>query len=465
MANISNIMLGGVSYPTKDSKANRVFDDIGSAIEAINNGEMSVGEYIRTLGYSSKGDGGGGYYTLVNEGGDINAGNIMASVNVDNCANVKMFGAKGDGVNDDTSSIMRALSVMKSRFNKCLYFPSGTYLLTRTIELQEGTTLKGESKHNTTLKFMGGGNVVQSENFTQLEGGAVLTAPSNFTVTDITVDGNYMCDNGIAVYASNACVKNVNITKCNKNGLYTNYDISRRGVIDTPISLFSDIQIFLTKQHGFYFRGANDSFINRVEIINASQEEDNKYCAFYTDKSNARLFQCHFWNYSDDFGYKRPKTELEIAGGDSLICVECDIEGGRTNNIHIANNVPSNVFSSCRIYASFGLLEMLIDSSYNVFSDCYYGISENNSPYAFVSYSTGLGAGFNKFSGVSVGNFEFIDDVASGYGNRYEIARYYVNRPIARSPQYDKNIYAVSDSSADSETNRHVSYPYKVYQP
>ena len=142
MSNIANITLAGVNYTVMDSKANRVFDTFSAMVDAINRGDMEAGDYTRTLGYYNIGDGGGGYYSLVTEGGDINAGSIMASINVDNMANVKMFGAKGDGVNDDTSAIMKALSAIKNRLNKFIYFPSGTYLLTRTIELPANTTLR-----------------------------------------------------------------------------------------------------------------------------------------------------------------------------------------------------------------------------------------------------------------------------------------------------------------------------------
>lgn len=55
--------------------------------------------------------------------------------------NVKDFGAKGDGVTDDTESIQNALSK-----NSNLYFPKGTYIVSKTIELTKSTNIKGISQ-------------------------------------------------------------------------------------------------------------------------------------------------------------------------------------------------------------------------------------------------------------------------------------------------------------------------------
>ncbi len=52
--------------------------------------------------------------------------------------NVKDYGAKGDGVSDDTKAIKDAISK-----NKNVYFPSGWYRVTETIKLNKGTNIIG----------------------------------------------------------------------------------------------------------------------------------------------------------------------------------------------------------------------------------------------------------------------------------------------------------------------------------
>ena len=55
-------------------------------------------------------------------------------------ANVKDFGAKGDGVTDDTSAISLAMS---SAAGRIVFFPPGVYVVTSTIEVPDGTSILG----------------------------------------------------------------------------------------------------------------------------------------------------------------------------------------------------------------------------------------------------------------------------------------------------------------------------------
>jgi len=57
--------------------------------------------------------------------------------------NVKDFGAKGDGVTDDTAAIDNALTVATST-NKPLYFPHGTYVRNSTLSLPSGAIILGD---------------------------------------------------------------------------------------------------------------------------------------------------------------------------------------------------------------------------------------------------------------------------------------------------------------------------------
>lgn len=62
-------------------------------------------------------------------------------------ANVLDYGAVGDGVADDTAAIQAAVTAS----NK-IYFPSGTYLITRAIEVPNNRVLQGESRQSTLIK-------------------------------------------------------------------------------------------------------------------------------------------------------------------------------------------------------------------------------------------------------------------------------------------------------------------------
>ena len=64
---------------------------------------------------------------------DINA-SLDNKARKDICINVKDFGAKGDGVTDDTISIKRAVDyLLTSNYNGELFFPAGIYLISSSI--------------------------------------------------------------------------------------------------------------------------------------------------------------------------------------------------------------------------------------------------------------------------------------------------------------------------------------------
>lgn len=75
---------------------------------------------------------------------------------LDDFVSVKDFGAKGDGVSDDTLAINLALSELYVRFDnpatrKKLYFPAGTYLVSDSINLPTNANIQGEGQDNTIL--------------------------------------------------------------------------------------------------------------------------------------------------------------------------------------------------------------------------------------------------------------------------------------------------------------------------
>ena len=65
-------------------------------------------------------------------------------------ADVKRFGAKGDGVNDDTAAIARALTSP----SQMTFLPAGVYKITSSIAIPPGKTLWGSGTSNTTIRFL-----------------------------------------------------------------------------------------------------------------------------------------------------------------------------------------------------------------------------------------------------------------------------------------------------------------------
>jgi hypothetical protein len=65
--------------------------------------------------------------------------------------NVKDYGAKGDGVNDETSAFQSAIASAKQQGGGTVYVPAGHYKLTDALILPPYTMLKGASKDLTQL--------------------------------------------------------------------------------------------------------------------------------------------------------------------------------------------------------------------------------------------------------------------------------------------------------------------------
>lgn len=90
---------------------------------------------------------------------------------------VKDFGAKGDGVTDDTAAFESVLSLLNQGSGGRLFIPSGEYIISRTLYLLKPITIEGAGVgggykspwayiHNTTLRFVGvGERFVQTRAF------------------------------------------------------------------------------------------------------------------------------------------------------------------------------------------------------------------------------------------------------------------------------------------------------------
>lgn len=108
--------------------------------------ECEVGDVVKTLGYYKINDGGGALYLIrekteddVEDGGSIHfvGDNLVAELITNNEINIKQFGAKGDGVNDDTIYFKNAIEYVKELKKKsyCLNINPGIYSISSTIDL------------------------------------------------------------------------------------------------------------------------------------------------------------------------------------------------------------------------------------------------------------------------------------------------------------------------------------------
>lgn len=104
--------------------------------DMINDATVSDGGYAQTLGYYTAGDGGGAMYRFSKSPSDFsievsNALNAVPEI-AKQIVNVRQFGIKGDG-KTDCSEIVNKLAK-----NYGLYFPAGTYLVSKQLDIYNG---------------------------------------------------------------------------------------------------------------------------------------------------------------------------------------------------------------------------------------------------------------------------------------------------------------------------------------
>lgn len=156
----SNIIINGELDELSESNRALISKIDGlyvNSVMAIKNLDgLKAGDVIKTLGYHTANDGGGGLYIIkerTNEHTEDNAllyfisDTLVAELVIEGPLNVKQFGATGDGVTDDTDAIQKALNYMRTyprteKDYRELYFPQGKYLVTDTLLINNGRYIK-----------------------------------------------------------------------------------------------------------------------------------------------------------------------------------------------------------------------------------------------------------------------------------------------------------------------------------
>ena len=117
---------------------------------------LKVGDMAITLGYYEPGDGGSATYnivednTLIDDGGSVHAldNGLKAKLIVDNEIkelNVKQYGAKGDGITDDTNVFTTVFNITRqARYD--IYIPMGQYVIKNDLpNLLSGINIRGDA--------------------------------------------------------------------------------------------------------------------------------------------------------------------------------------------------------------------------------------------------------------------------------------------------------------------------------
>lgn len=204
------------------------FDSINDLITAYVSVAPTNGEYI-VAGYFAPGDGGGGTFVWVpdttplgDDGGIIfrtppgSSGEFQGYFKrlYSGPINVRWFGAKGDGIADDTAAVHAARDSEFATYGGTIYFPKGEYVgefqMYNTSIVGDGyqSVLKAKTTSNRVLAL--GGDFEDWE----------YKRVDNIKIDGVnyTCDGVYFYDNRPAAksqYAGRWLIDKVRISRCN----------------------------------------------------------------------------------------------------------------------------------------------------------------------------------------------------------------------------------------------------------
>ena len=199
--------------------------NVVNTVAALRNATPTANAFVNVEGYYTPGDGAGGDFyavtgaapgTYVDNGGTIIVPGNGSSAWIraySGSVNVKWFGAKGDGVFDDTIYIQTALTAIGQ--NAIIDFPRGTYVVSATLTLPTGAYLRGLQRgfiygptaSTVTLRFTGVTTCVES-----------LGRPY-ITLEGLTINGSNSSQYGF-VGGFVTTMYSVNIIGCTEAGLY-----------------------------------------------------------------------------------------------------------------------------------------------------------------------------------------------------------------------------------------------------
>ena len=174
----------------------------------------------------------------------------------------QMFGAVGDGVNDDTQAIVNAIAT-----GNTVYFPAGRYRITSTLNLPAGANLIGQltplttgNQFGATILHDGDGDTINVPNY------------NPFSISNIMIDKtNSTNGNGINVELVDGFIINNVKVRNHNNGIR---------IVGCSYGIIEKCTCENNYNDGFYF--SNNATLNVCQVqISNSLSELNDGCGFH----------------------------------------------------------------------------------------------------------------------------------------------------------------------------------------
>ena len=170
---------------------------------------------------------------------DIKSDVVDINEQLDNIAiDVKRFGAKGDGITDDSDAIQNAIN-----HGSKIYFPKGDYLITKPLIINSAKVLYGLSKEKT--KIIAKSTLLYGDEKHSI----IILKSKDISIEDITLNGGSFVDYG--VYIDNTSTSGIKYKNMLVEYVKTGFD----GQGSFFLSEFNDVTVryvtngFITLNH------------------------------------------------------------------------------------------------------------------------------------------------------------------------------------------------------------------------
>lgn len=289
---------------------------------------------------------------------------LLANFRLGNFINVKLLGAKGDGIADDTAIIQKALDKFKA-----VFIPAGTYKIT-TLFINTDNTILGENADSTILK-----GIVKTTGYDENTDSNIAGGVHDAILCNLSI-----ISGGLRMYGYRNLLSHVYIHKCDI-GLISEWATYLGGVAETDegnvgfMETIVDKCRFYNNGKGVIWKGPHDSIFHDCWFyLNGdalSLEKSEKYTAtasiinnshFYANSKTACVDNagCYLFNTQiESTGFNNPNgvdvCALNLAFGSSRV-VNCFIF---SNTVGVALKMLSsdNYVNDCFLFNNATALE------------------------------------------------------------------------------------------------------------